>query len=1076
MRAMRWAGCVLGAVVCALLAVGCGACGNCTGGGTPTITSVVVTANPTSITTAQTAQATAVVEGTGNFSSAVTWSVSPSSMGSITSAGVFTPATTGTATITATSVEDATKSGSATVAVGAAGPTITSVTVTVNPTTITTAQTVQATATVEGTGAYSNAVTWSVSPAGIGTISSTGLFTPATTGTATITATSTEDTTKSGSAQVTVTVPPPTITSVSVTMSAASITTAQTSQATATVTGTGAFSSGVTWSVSPSSIGTISSSGLFTPAATGTATITATSTEDTTKSGNAMVTVNPVPAITSVTVSLSSNSINTSQTDQATANVQGVGAYSSTVTWTVGPSGIGTISNTGLFTPAATGTATITATSTEDFTKYGSAQVTVTAAPPTITGVTVTPSTATIGTTQQFTATVSGTGAYNHAVTWAVSGPSGWTGSIGSISSSGLYMTPYPAPATVTVTATSAGDTSVSGSTTVTLQPPATTAGPTLTVDATDALHTINPLIYGMDAYGASNTEITQGNIPLLRWGGDDTSRYNYQTNVSNSASDWYFENGTGAGSMPGGGNFTAFVSTVHSLGAEPLGTVPVLGWVSNSNSSACSFPVSTYPGQQQIDPYSGLCGNGVYPNGTHGCTSSSGCDIPGGATIAAQTSIAEPPPANSAATMPSASSATTAWAQGTWPGGWVNSLATNASYGPASGGKGVNIWDLDNEPAWWDAVHRDVHPLPSTYDEVTYGGISTALAVKTIDPSAEVSGPVIDYWWNYFYSKQDIENGWSHGPCYQPWDDPADRQAHGGVPMIEYYLQQFAAAQSTYGMRLLDYVDIHGYDAATYNGASVGFATAGDTGEQEARINSTRALWDPTYTDPNLPQPNYSTDPNYTTSCNVPLQAPELVPMLRKWVANDYPGTKTAIDEYNWGGLESINGALTQADVLGIFGQYGLDLGALWGAPTATQVPGLMAFEIYRNYDGHDSTFGDTALASCAGTAASACDSTGTSATAQNQLAVYGALRSSDNAVTVVVINKSYGALTSTLSLQGVTASGPAAVYQYSNANLNAIVAEPSQTVTPPSGGGTASTIAYTFPAQSITLFVIPQ
>ena len=43
---------------------------------------------------------------------------------------------------------------------------------------------------------------------------------------------------------------------------------------------------------------------------------------------------------------------------------------------------------------------------------------------------------------------------------------------------------------------------------------------------------------------------------------------------------------------------------------------------------------------------------------------------------------------------------------------------------------------------------------------------------------------------------------------------------------------------------------------------------------------------------------------------------------MMKKWVANDYPGTKTAITEYNWGGQEHINGALAQADILGIFGR----------------------------------------------------------------------------------------------------------------------------------------------------------
>jgi hypothetical protein len=135
--------------------------------------------------------------------------------------------------------------------------------------------------------------------------------------------------------------------------------------------------------------------------------------------------------------------------------------------------------------------------------------------------------------------------------------------------------------------------------------------------------------------------------------------------------------------------------------------------------------------------------------------------------------------------------------------------------------------------------------------------------------------------------------------------------------------------------------------------------------------------------------------------------------------------------------------------------------LATLWGPPDETQLPGLIAFEIYRNYDGANSKFGGTALAS-------------TSA-AQGQLAVYGALRSSDHAVTVVVINKTYGALTSTLSLANLTATGNAKVYQYSNANLASIVALPDQTVTAPAAGTTTSTISATFPAASITLFVIP-
>jgi len=683
-----------------------------------------------------------------------------------------------------------------------------------------------------------------------------------------------------------------------------------------------------------------------------------------------------------------------------------------------------------------------------------------------VTGVTVSPTTAavTIGTTSQFSATVSGTGAFSTAVTWSVAGPTGWTGSVGSVDKTGLYESPFPAPATVTVTATATGDATKSASATVTLAAPATAAGPALTVDAGNETRAISELIYGMNAFGLDPTTVANANITVTRWGGDDTSRYNYQTNVTNSASDYYFENFTGAAEMlPNAGgstNFTDFVTANATLGTKALGTVPVQGWVSNATAGACSFTLTALPGQAS---YNGNCGNGVYPDGTQGCTQSGGCDILGTASTPAITSVAELPPA-----PPAASAATLAWAQETWTGGWVNSIV--GAFGPGNpttgAGKGVAMWDLDNEPAWWDAVHRDVHPKPSTYDEVTQGGIGTALAIKTVDPTAEVSGPVIDYWWNYFYSKQDIENGWGNGPCYEPWDHPADRTAHGGVPMIEYYLQQFRAAEGTYGKRLLDYLDIHGYFGADYpagSGNGVGLTTAGDSAEQQVRLNSTRALWDPTYIDANYPQPNYTTDANYTASCNTPLQAPQVIPMLQSWVANSYPGTKTAIDEYNFGGLEHINGALAQADVLGIFCAYGLDLATLWPTTTYTsQGPGNMAFAIYRNYDGAKSTFGDMALES--------------SSANQGLLSVYGGLRTSDQSVTVVVINKTFGALTSTLSLKNLTATGNAKVYQYSAANLGAIVALPSAAVTAPGLGSSTSMIAnYAFPAGSITLFVVP-
>jgi hypothetical protein len=744
---------------------------------------------------------------------------------------------------------------------------------------------------------------------------------------------------------------------------------------------------------------------------------------------------------------------------------------------------------------------TTTTSTTCDVTLNANTTVTVTYNAPQITSITLgcttvstsascssssTAGTVVIGTQAQFSATVNGTGSFSKGVTWSLAPPSGSSLSPGDLSSTGLYNTPYPAPATVTVTATSTQNTSISSTMTVTLSA-ATGAGPALAVDmATPSTpgenpHTINPYIYGVNAFFLDTASEKTANPGLLRWGGDDTSRYNYQNGYTNSASDYYFESFQGAADMfpngSGSTSFNQFVQATDAAGSAALGTVPVLGWVTNGTNT-CSFPQSQFPNQIGQNGnaafntyYNGgeTCGYGYYPQGVGGCTSSAGCAIFGNSTIAAVTSVAEPEPDITAGTTPAPGSVTSAWANGTWAGGWVNSLVNNASYGNGASGKGVAMWDLDNEPTWWDAVHRDVHPVPFSYDEVTNNGIGTALAIKTADPTALVSGPVIDYWWAYFYSKKDIENGWATGsPCYQPWSAPTDRTAHGGVPMIEYYLQQFAKYSQNYGTRLLDYVDIHGYFSPNYNGASVGFTTAGDTQEQIARMNGTRVFWDPTYTDPNYAQPNYTTDANYTTSCAPPAQAPQLIPMLQKWVKNDYPGTKTAIDEYNFGGLESINGAVVQADILGIFGRQGLDMGAFW--PTQaynTQQPGNYAFAMYRNYDGNKSSFGDTYLYAT---------STGASGDAEGQLAVYAAQRSADHAITIMVVNKTYGSLTSTLSVNNSTISGASAnVYQYSNANLNAITTPAAATITPPSGGGSTSTITYTYPAQSITLLVIP-
>ncbi len=134
-------------------------------------------------------------------------------------------------------------------------------------------------------------------------------------------------------------------------------------------------------------------------------------------------------------------------------------------------------------------------------------------------------------------------------------------------------------------------------------------------------------------------------------------------------------------------------------------------------------------------------------------------------------------------------------------------------------------------------------------------------------------------------------------------------------------------------------------------------------------------------------------------------------------------PGHQTGDHGVQLGAPEHVNSALAQADVLGIFGREGVDLATLWWTPVITQ-PAAFAF---RNYDGAGSTFGETSVSA--------------TSTDQEKLTIYGAQRSADRALTLVVINKSSAAITSTVTLAGFTPAAAASVYRYSAGSPEEIV-----------------------------------
>jgi uncharacterized protein (TIGR03437 family) len=573
---------------------------------------------------------------------------------------------------------------------------------------------------------------------------------------------------------------------------------------------------------------------------------------------------------------------------------------------------------------------------------------------------------------------------------------------------------------------------------------------PALKVDASASRHPISPLIYGINEWPSYSTQSGYTDsgmseamrVGVRRWGGNNATSYNWQLDLKNNDNDWYFSTYLVGDSITS--TFDVFHEQNLRTGTVSLGTVPVMDWTpkmpppgtpSVGGVLSCSYSVAKYGAQIPsnamncsanpsgsscaVDPYDSDCGSGF-------------SKATGQPVVNDPNDVYQP--------------MTPAFAEQ-----WVQSIVSK--YGAANDG-GVEIWSLDNEPEWWNSTHMDIYPNPATYDDMTARNIASATAVKTADPTALVTGPVEAGWPGMLFSKEDIQSGWNTCCHYQYWANPIDQNAHGGVPWLQYYLKQMQKFEQTNGYRLLDYLDVHAY--ITPEALTVNTGSAGDATMETLRLTSTRALWDPTYIVPIAQIPS-SGDPcdDYNAICDatgtqVP---PMLIRNMSQWAANDYPGTKLAITEYNWGALDSITGAVAQADILGIFGREGLDLGTIWPSVTLTpSVPGAFAFQIFLNYDGNGNQFGETSVSA--------------STTDPDTLSIFAAQRS-DTALTILVLNKTSAAITNSVSIANFAPAGTLQTFQYSSANLSAIV--------PGTAAISGNSISATFPAYSMTLFVLP-
>lgn len=256
---------------------------------------------------------------------------------------------------------------------------------------------------------------------------------------------------------------------------------------------------------------------------------------------------------------------------------------------------------------------------------------------------------------------------------------------------------------------------------------------------------------------------------------------------------------------------------------------------------------------------------------------------------------------------------------------------------GKSDSGTGIRGYELDNEPALWSSTHSRVQRQPLSCAELVTKSIDLATVVKEADEGADVFGPSL-YGYAAYTSFQGAPD----------WEEL--KAANGYRWFVDYYLDEMKKAGDSSGKRLLDVLDLHFYTEAKGPCGERSCNHYDNDGCVRARLNSVRALYDENYRENSWIQ---STGAQFFP----------LLPNVQQSIDKYYPGTKISFTEYNFGGGDHISGAVAQADTLGIFAENDVYFATIWAFENSRYQ--FAAINMYTNYDGKGSGFGDTLVKS---------------------------------------------------------------------------------------------------------------
>ncbi len=557
---------------------------------------------------------------------------------------------------------------------------------------------------------------------------------------------------------------------------------------------------------------------------------------------------------------------------------------------------------------------------------------------------------------------------------------------------------------------------------------PASSASVAVTINVLANRHTISPYVYG-GAFPESAAKITDSGLPVVRWGGNAASTYNWQLHTYNADNDYYFEDFSFSGLGNTDGDSVQFINDVKAAGGVPLMTMVMLPWVAQSaetpgasGNGHWSFPQTEYPNQCAFDPFNSDAGNGI---------------VAGTCNNNPQTFITATAADLNRTYFPLLDDNTQTCSSGNcvYRKDWATALAAAFGSGtctiPYFQISSCHFYDMDNEIDIWGGTHRDVHPSPTTYQELRDIFVTESAALKGWDPAAVRLGPVSCCW--YFY--------------WRSATGASDTSSHGGVDFLPWWLNEVAWSDAVSGSRTLDMFDIHAYpdgpDATTLTPAQ----------QRALATRIYRDWWDPTYTS----EASYIANGGFSIE---PVDSkPFRIPRMRALVNQIYPGTAFAMTEWS-AELAGTTGAqrasdfstaLGDTDAYGLLGRERVSLSTRWTAPVSTN-PNYQALKLFTNYDGAHHGFGSTSVQA-------------THTADPNLFSVYAALNSTGTSLTIMVVNKDpANAAQVAFTTTGFTPGGTESTYTLSQSSPTAIVA----------GSGSWSA-TQSFAPYTATLLVVP-